>query len=94
MGIFLFVNLEGGLSVRDKEGNEMIESTIQKTIDSLQLAPVDVSIGLNDQIVVLDHSQGCDRVAILNKEGELIKSFGSKGSKDGQFNDSIWCVCG
>ena len=75
----------GGLRVRDKEGNEMIESTIQKTIDSLYLDPVDVSIGLNDQIVVLDWSQDCWRVVILNKEGELIKSFGSKGSEDGQF---------
>ena len=28
-----------GLRVRDKEGNEMIESTIQKTIDSLHLGP-------------------------------------------------------
>ena len=77
----------GGLKVRDKEGNEMIESTIQKTIDSLHLKPVDVSIGLNDQIVVLDWSQqdGC-RVVILNKEGELMKSFGSRGSQNGQFN--------
>ena len=71
--------------MRDKEGNEMIESTIQKTIDSLHLKPVDVSIGLNDQIVVLDWSQDCYRVVILNKEGELIKSFGSRGSEDGQF---------
>ena len=73
----------GGLEVRDKEGNEMIESTIQKTIDSLELEPSDVSIGLNDQIVLLDHC----RVVILNKEGALIKSFGSGGSEDGQFND-------
>ena len=29
-----------GLRVRDKEGNEMIESTIQKTIDSLHLKPL------------------------------------------------------
>ena len=80
---------ESGLRVRDKEGNEMIESTIQKTSDSLHLKPVDVSIGLNDQIVVLDWSRedGC-RVVILNKEGELIKSFGSKGSEDGQFYGS------
>ena len=77
---------DGGLKVRDKEGNEMIESTIQKTIDSLHLKPVDVSIGLNDQIVVLDYSRGRNRVVILNKEGELIKSFGSFGFKDGQFN--------
>ena len=76
---------DGGLKVRDKEGNEMIESTIQKTIDSLHLKPSDVSIGLNDQIVVLDWSQDSRRVVILNKEGELIKSFGSYGSEDGQF---------
>ena len=76
---------DGGLEVRDKEGNEMIESTIQKTIDSLQLEPVDVSIGLNDQIVVLDCSQGSYGVVILNKEGELLNYFGSNGSEDGQF---------
>ena len=85
--IFICEGWEGGLKVRDKEGNEMIESTIQKTIDSLELKPVDISIGLNDQIVVLDRSQYCRRVVILNKEGQLIKSFGSKGSKDGQFNE-------
>ena len=92
--IFICEWVEGGLKVRDKEGNEMIESTIQKTIDSLHLKPVGVSIGLNDQIVVLDWSQDCRRVVILNKEGELIKSFGSKGSEDGQFNESVWCGCG
>ena len=85
--IFICEGLAGRLRVRDKEGNEMIESTIQKTIDSLHLKPSDVSIGLNDQIVVLDWSQDSRRVVILNKEGELIKSFGSYGSKDGQFND-------
>ena len=82
----IFICEGGGLKVRDQEGNEMIESTIQKTIDSLHLKPFDVSIGLNDQIVVLDWSQESHRVVILNKEGELIKSFGSKGSQDGQFN--------
>ena len=71
--------------MRDKEGNEMIESTIQKTIDSLYLEPIDVSIGLDDQIVVLDWSQDSQSVVILNKEGELINSFGSIGSEDGQF---------
>ena len=86
-GNIFICEFRGGLRVRDKEGNEMIESTIQKTIDSLQLKPVDVSIGLDDQIVVLDCSQHSRRVVILNKEGELIKSFGSKGSEDGQFND-------
>ena len=78
----------GGLQVRDKEGNEneMIESTIQETIALLRSGPYEVSIGLNDQIVFLDWSQDCRRVVILNKEGELIKSFGSNGSEDGQFN--------
>ena len=76
---------DGGLEVRDKEGNEI--KSIQKTIDSLHLKPFDVSIGLNDQIVVLDWSQGRNRVVILNKEGELIKSFGSRGSGDGQFKE-------
>ena len=86
-GNIFICGFRGGLKVRDKEGNEMIESTIQKTIDSLHLKPVGVSIGLNDQIVVLDWSQDCRRVVILNKEGELIKSFGSVGSEDGQFNE-------
>ena len=45
---------QGGLRVRDKEGNEMIELPIQKTIDSLQLKPLEVSIGLDGQIVLLD----------------------------------------
>ena len=85
----IFICEGGGLKVRDKEGNEMIESTIQKTIDSLHLKPFDVSIGLNDQIVVLDWSQeDSHQVAILNKEGELMKSFGSEGSEDGQFYGS------
>ena len=83
----IFICEDGGLRVRDKEGNEMIESTIQKTIDSLKLDPADVSIGLNDQIVLLDWSQDSRRVVILNKEGELIKSFGSYGSEDGDFDD-------
>ena len=84
--LFICQGWEGGLKVRSKEGKGMIGSTIQKTIDSLQLKPVDVSIGLNDQIVVLDRSRSASRVAILNKEGELIKSFGSNGSSDGQFD--------
>ena len=77
----IFICEEDGLKVRDFEGNEMIESTIQKTIDSLELEPVDVSIGLDDQIVLVAGSQ----VVILNKEGKLIKSFGSFGDEDGQF---------
>ena len=76
--------------MRDKEGNE-IES-LQKTFDSLQLRPIAVSIGLNDQIVVLDWSQperkfeSKRRVGILSKEGELIKSFGTDGYQPGQFD--------
>ena len=34
-GNIFICEIQGGLKVRDKEGNEMIESTIQKTIDSL-----------------------------------------------------------
>ena len=69
-GNIFICEYEAGLKVRDKEGNE-IES-IQKTIDSLHLNPYDVSIGLNDQIVVLDQSrQDGSRVVILNKEGEF-----------------------
>ena len=79
----IFICEDDGLRVRDKEGNEI--GSIQKTIDSFELEPVDVSIGLNDQIVVIDWSSY--RVVILNKEGELIKSFGSKGSEDSQFDD-------
>ena len=74
----------GGLRVRDKEGNEI--EAIQKTIDLLQLKPVDVSIGLNDQIVVLDYSRSCTKVVVLNEVGELLESFGSRGSQNGQFN--------
>ena len=86
--IFTYDQDGGELKVFDKEGNEMIESTIQKTIDSLHLRVFGVSIGLNDQIVALDWSQEDSyRVVILNKEGELIKSFGSRSSRDGQFRN-------
>ena len=80
---------KGGMRVRDKEGNEI--QSIQKTVDSLQLEPVDAAIGLNDQIVVLDWSRDSFRVVILNNEGKLIKSFGSNGSQLGQF-DRPWGV--
>ena len=73
----------GGLEVRDKEGNE-IES-IQKTIGLYGLKPAGISIGLKDQIVILDWSRNRHRVVILNKKNELIKIFGSSGSQDGQF---------
>ena len=46
---------------------------------------------MNDQIVVLASFQDCPQVVILNKEGKLVKSFGSKGSQNGQFN-SPWGV--
>ena len=43
-----------------------------------------MSIGLNDEIVILDWAES--KVVVLNKEGEFIRSFGSKGSQFGQFN--------
>ena len=58
----------------------------RKQLIHLNWNPIDVSIGLNDQIVVLDWSKSRRRVVILNKEGELIKSFGSHGFQNGQFN--------
>ena len=82
----LFVATEcSSLKVRDKEGG-VIES-VEEAIDLLQLEPVDVAIGLNDQIVLLDWAQQRYRVVILDKEGELIRSFGSAGSQPGQFDE-------
>ena len=70
------------LRVRDREWN-VIES-VEKAINSQKLDPIDVSIGLNDEIVILDWAEF--KVVVLNKEGEFIRSFGSKGSQFGQFN--------
>ena len=69
------------LRVRDREWN--VVDSLEKEINSLKLDPVDVALGLNDQIVILDWNR--HQVVILNKEGEFVRSFGSKGSKDGQF---------
>ena len=59
----------------------------KKQFDPRQLKPVDVSIGLDDQIVVLDRSQDSRRVVILNKRGELMKLFGLRGYLDGRFSN-------
>ena len=74
----IFVCEYGSLGVRDKEGN--VIQPIQRTINSLGLNPIDVSIGLNDQIVVLDKGMSAFnrsyQVVLLTKEGKRIKSFG------------------
>ena len=82
-GNIFISELKGGLRVTDKEGN--VVQPIQTAIESLHLEPIDVSIGLNDQIVLLDWYRERFRVVVLNKKGELIKSFGSRGSEPGQF---------
>ena len=81
-GNFL-ISENGSLRVRDKEGR--VVGLLQKAINVHHLNPLDVAIGLDDQIVVLDWLQS--RVVILNNEGELVRSFGSKGSQPGQFKD-------
>ena len=89
----IFVCEDGGLKVRNKEGNVM--KGFQRRLDSLHLEPVDVSVKLNDQIVVLDWSQSRRRVVLLTKEGKLIRSIGSHGSLPGRFNDPYGvCVDG
>ena len=72
------------LRVRDREGNvvEQLERKIRSL--PLHLRPVDVAIGLDDQIMVLDSSKE-NQVVILSKEGEFVRSFGSEGSQEGQF---------
>ena len=80
---------EYGLKVRDKEGN--VIQPIQRTIDSLNLNPIDVSIGLNDQIVVLHTvvtycSGHTYEVVRLTKKGKRIKSFGLQDSQGFPFS--------
>ena len=67
--------------VRDRERNA-IES-VEEAINSLPLNLVALTIGLGDQIVILSEEQ----VLVLDKEGEFLRSFGSEGSKSGQFNN-------
>ena len=81
--IFVSQDNGGGVIVVDKEGKTI--EPLQTTLTSLKLEPIDVAIGLNDQIIVLHWAQCEYRVVILSKEGELIKSIGSNGSQDGQF---------
>ena len=45
--------------------------------------PYGVVITKNEEIVVVE--QGANRITILNKEGKKVKSFGTKGRKEGQF---------
>ena len=76
-GNFIVGHDGGKLTVRDKEG--YLIQTLKVGGDSL-----DVAIGLNDEIVVLNQLQS--KVMVLNKEGHLIRSFGSNGFGPGQFN--------
>ncbi|MBE9516495.1 MAG: NHL repeat-containing protein [Proteobacteria bacterium] len=46
--------------------------------------PTDVAVTGSGEIVVVD--SGNDRVVIFNNKGKSIKTFGSSGSKPGQFN--------
>ena len=45
--------------------------------------PYGVVITKNEDIVVAEYSANC--ITILNKEGKKVKSFGTKGTKEGQF---------
>ena len=45
--------------------------------------PWGVVITKNEEIVVAEN--GANRIKILNKEGKKVKSFGTKGTKEGQF---------
>ena len=68
--------------VLDKEGSFLVRSIGNFGFKN----PVDIAVGLNDQIVVLDEF-AC-RVVVLDNEndGSLIRSFGSPGSLLGQLN--------
>ena len=76
-GGFIVAHDGGVLTVRDKEG--ALVQTFQ-----FNGGFIDVAIGLNDQIVGLN--QPSSQIMILDKEGHLIRSFGSAGSQPGQFN--------
>ena len=47
--------------------------------------PMGVVITKNEEIVVAEFSANC--ITILNKEGKKVKSFGTKGTKEGQFTN-------
>ena len=46
--------------------------------------PWSVVVTKNEEIVVAEQDANC--ITILNKEGKKLKSFGTKGTKEGQFN--------
>ena len=48
-------------------------------------SPFGVVITKNEEIVVAECSANC--ITILNKEGKKVKSFGTKGTKEGQFTN-------
>ena len=50
--------------------------------------PWGLAVCHNGNIVVAEYGAHC--VTILNKEGEKIESFGTQGTKDGQFFLSLW----
>ena len=47
--------------------------------------PLGVVITKNEEIVVAEKDSHC--ITILNKEGKKVKSFGTKGTKEGQFTN-------
>ena len=46
--------------------------------------PCGIIVTKNEEIVVAESSANC--ITILNKEGKKVKSFGTKGAREGQFN--------
>ena len=84
-GTLFIIAADGLIRLRDREGNAMNES-VEEAINSLDSVPLDVAIGLDGQIVILDSKELDFQVVVLNKEGEFLRSFGSNGSKSGQFN--------
>ena len=76
-GNFIVGHNGGKLDIRNKEGS-LIQTL---TFDG---AFIDVAIGLNDEIVAFNQVKS--EVMVLNKEGHLIRSFGSEGSEPGLFN--------
>ena len=54
-----------------------------KTIYAGLECPWGVAVSDNGDIVVAEYSTHC--VTIVNKEGEKVRSFGTRGTKEGQF---------
>ena len=76
-GNFIVGHSGGKLGIRNKEGFSIQTLKVDGSF-------LDVAIGLNDEIVCLNQVKS--DVMVLNKEGLLIRSFGSEGSGLGQFN--------